>query len=83
VASKDGVGAPRKPSVLEREEAVLTEALRLHQTERRGLRYEDARKVLGDGVTRKQINYTLERLARDGRLVRRDGYSWFAVLSHS
>ena len=80
MAARDGIGAPRRPAVLRREELVLAEARRLHEVERRGLRYEDAVRVLGDEVTRKQINYTLERLARDGKLERRGGYAWYAVL---
>lgn len=79
MASKDGVGAPRRPSVLERERLILEEAIRLSFAERRGLRYEDAVRVLGPEVTRKQIGYTLERLARDGKLKRSGGYSWHPV----
>jgi alpha-D-ribose 1-methylphosphonate 5-triphosphate synthase subunit PhnI len=76
MAARDGIGAPRRPSTIERERLVLEEARRLAQIERRGLRYEDAERVLEGDITRKQINYTLERLARAGQLVRRDGYNW-------
>ncbi len=76
MAARDGIGAPRRPSTIERERLVLEEARRLTAIERRGLKYEDAARVLEDGLTRKQINYTLERLARAGQLERRDGYNW-------
>lgn len=79
MAARDGIGAPRRPSTIERERLVLEEARRLAQVERRGLRYEDAVRVLKGEMTRKQINYTLERLARSGELVRRDGYNWHPV----
>jgi hypothetical protein len=81
MAARDGIGAPRRPSTIERERLVLEEARRLAQIERRGLRYEDAARVLEGDITRKQINYTLERLARAGELVRRDGYNWHPVRS--
>ena len=86
MAARDGIGAPRRPSTIERERLVLEEAWRLAQIERRGLRYEDVVRILSpsdgratlavEAPTRKQINYTLERLARDGKLERRDGYNW-------
>ncbi len=79
MAARDGIGAPRRPSTIERERLVLEEARRLASIEHRGLRYEDALRVLEDGMTRKQINYTLERLSRDGQLARRDGYNWYPV----
>ena len=79
MAARDGIGAPRRPSTIERERLVLEEARRLAQIERRGLRYEDAARVLKGDTTRKQINYTLERLARAGELMRRDGYNWHPV----
>ncbi len=86
MAARDGIGAPRRPSTIERERLVLEEARRLAQVEHRGFRYEDALRVLTapapsfEGTpTRKQINYTLERLARDGKLERRDGYNWHPV----
>lgn len=81
MASRDGIGAPRKPSSLEREEAILAEAGRLRFSEQRGLRYEDAaracERALGETLTRKQVNYSLQRLAMTGRLERRDGYVWY------
>lgn len=82
MASRDGIGAPRRPSALAREEAILQEARRLRFSERRGLRHEDAARVcqgldlLGPAPTRKQINYSLQRLATAGLLERRDGYVW-------
>jgi hypothetical protein len=76
MAAQDGIGAPRRPSTIERERLVLEEAKRLTAIERRGLKYEDAVRVLGEEVTRKQIGYTLERLARNGQLERRNGYNW-------
>lgn len=79
MAARDGIGAPRRPSTIERERLVLEEARRLARVERRGLRYEDAVRVIEGEVTRKQINYTLERLSRDGQLERRDGYNWYLV----
>lgn len=79
MAARDGIGAPRQPSTIERERLVLEEARRLTAVERRGLKYEDAVRILEDGITRKQINYTLERLARSGQLERRDGYNWHPV----
>lgn len=77
MAARDGIGAPRRPAAIEREQRVVAEADRLSKVEKRGLRYEDAARVLEDGTTRKQINYTLERLARAGKLERRDGYVWY------
>lgn len=77
MAARDGIGAPRKPSTIERERLVLEEARRLAEVERRGFKYEDAIRILGDGITRKQVGYTLERLAREGQLERRDGYNWY------
>lgn len=79
MTSRDGIGAPRRLDTIAREEAVLAEARRLARAELRGLRHEDALRVLPQGTTRKQVNYTLERLARDGHLVRRDGYAWHPV----
>ncbi len=79
MAARDGIGAPRRPSTIERERLVLEEARRLAQIERRGLKYEDAARILEGDITRKQINYTLERLARAGHLERRDGYNWHPV----
>lgn len=80
VASQDGVGAPRKQVTLERERLVLAEARRLSRDEKRGLRYEDAVRVLGEGVSRAQINYTLTRLASQAKLRRQDGYSWYPTI---
>lgn len=81
MASQDGIGAPRKPSTLEREAAILREAIRLKAVERRGLRYEDAARVCtsseGGEPTRKQVNYSLQRLANTGKLERRGGYVWY------
>jgi hypothetical protein len=81
MASQDGIGAPRKPSTVEREASILREAIRLRAVEQRGLRYEDAARVCtspeGDVPTRKQVNYSLQRLANTGKLVRRDGYVWY------
>jgi len=79
MAARDGIGAPRRPSTIEREQLVLAEAHKLSVIEKRGLRYEDAVRVLEPGLTRKQINYTLERLARGGHLERRDGYNWYPL----
>lgn len=76
MAARDGIGAPRRPSTIERERLVLEEARRLTAIERRGLKYEDAVRVLEDGITRKQVSYTLERLRAVGLLERRDGYNW-------
>lgn len=81
MAARDGIGAPRRPVTIERERLVLEEARRLAEVERRGLRYEDAVRVLEGAVTRKQVGYTLERLARDGKLERREGYNWWPVVS--
>lgn len=81
MSTRDGIGAPRKPSTLEREEAILQEALRLRFVEKRGLRYEDAARACeqrtGEELTRKQVNYSLQRLANAGKLERRDGYVWY------
>lgn len=77
MAARDGIGAPRRPSTIERERLVLEEARRLASVERRGLRYEDALRALGGEATRKQVGYTLERLARAGQLERRGGYNWY------
>ena len=81
MASRDGIGAPRKPSALEREAAILQEAIRLKAVEKRGLRYEDAaqacERAVGIEPTRKQVNYSLQRLALAGKLERRDGYVWY------
>ena len=79
MAARDGVGAPRRPSTIERERLVLEEARRLASVERRGLKYEDAARILEGEATRKQISYTLECLARAGRLERRHGYNWYVV----
>ena len=83
MTARDGIGAPRKPSTIAREQRVLAEAHLLYVLQHRGLRYEDALKaclVEGEPApTRKQINYTLERLAQDGKLERRDGYNWYPV----
>jgi hypothetical protein len=80
MAARDGIGAPRKPSTLERERLILQEALRLHEVEKRGLRYEDAAKVCEAGTgeipSRKQVNYSLQRLAIAGVIERRGGYVW-------
>lgn len=83
MASRDGIGAPRKPSTLERETAILEEAKRLQKHENRGLRYIDAidacrRAQTSDDFvpTRNQINYSLQRLAAAGKIERRDGYMW-------
>lgn len=79
MAARDGIGAPRRPSTIERERLVLEEARRLASIERRGLKYEDAARVLEGSMTRKQISYTLERLARGKQLERRDGYNWYPL----
>lgn len=59
----------------------MSEARRLSDLEKRGLRYEDAAKACeassGVAPTRKQVNYSLQRLAVAGRLERRDGYVWY------
>ncbi|MCA1806346.1 MAG: hypothetical protein LC687_00480 [Actinobacteria bacterium] len=83
MASRDGIGAPRRLSALAREDAILTEARRLRFTERRGLRHEDALRACAEATglipSRKQIDYSLQRLAIDNKLERRGGYVWYPV----
>jgi hypothetical protein len=80
MASKDGIGAPRRPETINRDKAILAEAKRLQRREKRGLRASDAKRVVEGEISDNQIYYALRRLAQAGLLERRDGYSWYPVV---
>lgn len=75
MTSKDGIGAPRRRDVVERDRAAL-DLIRKRQTDGLCTRLADVRAVLDPGLSRSQCFYVLKRLEAAGLIERRAGYLW-------
>lgn len=75
MTTRDGIGAPRRPEVVERDRQAL-ELIRRRHEEGQCTRLADLRKVLDPELSRSQVFYVLKRLQADGLIERRAGYVW-------
>ncbi len=75
MTSRDGIGAPRKREVVERDQAVL-DLIKTRAEEGNCTRLKDVQNTLGKNVTRSQAYYVLCRLRNAGLIERRAGYIW-------
>lgn len=75
MTTRDGIGAPRRRDVVERDRAAL-ELIRKRHAEGQCTRLGDVRKVLDASLTRSQCFYVLKRLEAAGLIERRAGYLW-------
>lgn len=78
MTTRDGIGAPRKREIVERDQIVL-DLIRTRAEEDKCTRLEDVRRTLGDGLSRSQAYYVLCRLRDNGLIERRAGYIWCLV----
>lgn len=70
----DGIGAPRKPEIVERDELVLTI---VNEHNEHGARVGSIANTLELDID--LIKHSLSRLRRAGKVERRDGYRWWPV----
>ena len=75
MTSRDGIGAPRRQEVVERDQMIL-DLIRDRAEAGNCTRLSDVRRALGDGVSRSQAYYVLTRLRREGLVTREAGYLW-------
>lgn len=75
MTTRDGIGAPRRPEVVERDKRAL-EVIRKRHTEGKCTRLADLREVLDHDLSRSQVFYVLKRLQAAGHIERRAGYIW-------
>lgn len=75
MTTRDGIGAPRKAIVVERDRQALDLIM---EREAKGLctRLGDLRKALDPELSRSQVFYVLKRLQAAGHIERRAGYLW-------
>ena len=75
MTTRDGIGAPRKRDVVERDQKALALIKERHA---RNLctRLSDVRKILDPNLSRSQVFYVFKRLEAAGRIERRAGYLW-------
>lgn len=78
MTTKDGIGAPRRKHVVERDEKAL-EYIRLRAAEDLCTRLADVRKILDPSLSRSQVFYVFKRLEAAGKIERRSGYLWCLV----
>lgn len=78
MTTRDGIGAPRKREIVERDQVVL-DLIRDRANDGRCTRLDDVRRVLGDGLSRSQAYYVLCRLRDAGIIERRAGYIWCII----
>lgn len=72
MTAQDGVGAPRKPEIIERDANVLAAVINRRE---RGARVGDLTKELD--LEHRLLFHSLTRLRAQGALERRDGYRWW------
>lgn len=75
MTTKDGIGAPRKLAVVERDRKAL-DLIRQRAEEELCTRLSDVRKVLDPSLSRSQVFYVFKRLEAEGLIERRSGYLW-------
>lgn len=78
MTTRDGIGAPRKREVVERDE----QAMRIiRERQEKGLctRLSDLKRGLDPGLSRGQVFYVFKRLQSRGMIERRAGYLWCIV----
>jgi uncharacterized membrane protein len=75
VTTKDGIGAPRKRAVVDRDNKAL-ELITQRYNEGLCTRLSDIRKILDPNLSRSQVFYVLKRLESAGCIERRAGYLW-------
>lgn len=78
MASRDGIGAPRRREVVERDLAALT-LIKARADDGLCTRLSDIRKALDPALSRSQCFYVLKRLEASGVIERRAGYLWCVV----
>ena len=78
MTTSDGIGAPRRSDVVQRDKKVL-KLIKQRADEGLCTRHADVRKVLGTSLSRSQIFYVLKRLEASGTIERRAGYLWCLV----
>lgn len=78
MTTKDGIGAPRRKDVVERDKKAL-DLIRQRDAEGLCTRLADIRRILDPSLSRSQVFYVMKRLERDGHIERRSGYLWCLV----
>lgn len=78
MTTKDGIGAPRRKYVVERDLKAF-ELITQRNDEGLCTRLSDVRKVLDPSLSRSQVFYVFKRLEAEGLIERRAGYLWCAV----
>lgn len=73
MTAADGIGRPRTPEVVERDEQVLTVVRKNHE---HGVRTATIRAECGI-ENPLMVVHSLNRLRREGKVERRDGYRWW------
>lgn len=78
MTTRDGIGAPRRKDVVERDRKALALITKRHNE---GLctRLGDVRKILEPSLSRSQVFYVFKRLEASGVIERRAGYLWCVV----
>lgn len=76
MTTHDGIGRPRVPEVVERDELVYRTIVELGSET--GVRAPQLRQVCD--LTQPTLRNCLGRLSQEGRIVRRSGYLWWPVL---
>ena len=75
MTTRDGIGAPRKRDVVERDR-IAFEFVKQRWADGNCTRLGDIRKVLDQNLTRGQVFYVVKRLQAAGLIERRAGYLW-------
>ena len=78
MTTKDGIGAPRKRDVIERDQKALG-LIQERYAQNLCTRLSDVRKILDPSLSRSQIFYVFKRLEASGAIERRAGYLWCVV----
>ena len=75
MTTRDGIGAPRKRDVVERDRLALDLIRERHERDL-CTRLADVRKILDPSLSRSQVFYVFKRLEAAGHIERRAGYLW-------
>jgi DNA-binding Lrp family transcriptional regulator len=75
MTTRDGIGAPRKRDVVDRDRTAL-ELIRQRSADGQCTRLSDLKKVLDPSLSRSQVFYVFKRLQAAGLIERRAGYLW-------
>jgi hypothetical protein len=73
MTTKDGIGRPRPPETVERDDKVLAAVVELGSEN--GVRTANLRTKTG--LDKMPLVHSLNRLRRSGKVDRRDGYRWW------